>query len=103
MKVRDKEPARLAYRVKRQRRQVELSGALPCFAFFIQELLLQGGDTDMRGIELAAQELGVFEGTCGLGSQRFQCGDLLTEVVDFEGPAGLVCLFAVFGELGTLT
>ena len=79
------------------------SCALPCWVLFIQKFLLQGGDAYVRGIELAAQELGVFEGACGLGSQRFQCGDLLTEVVDFEGPAGLVCLLAVFGELGTLT
>ena len=75
---------------------------VPCSAFFVQELLFQSGDADVGSIQLAAQELGVLECTRGLGGKGLQSGDSLTELVDFHGPAGLVGLLAVLGELGAL-
>ena len=56
----------------------------------------------MGGIQLAAQELCAFERARGLGGERFQDGDALAELIDFEGPASLVDLLTVFGELGAL-
>jgi hypothetical protein len=78
----------------------ELSGALPCPAFLLQQLLFQRGDADMCGVQLASQELGIFECAGGLRGKGLESGDSLTELIDFHGPAGLMCLLAVFGELG---
>ena len=64
--------------------------------------MFEGCDSNMGGIQLAAQELGGFERARGLGGERFQDGDALAELIDFEGPASLVHLFAVFSELGAL-
>ena len=48
---------------------------------------------------MAPQQLGVVEGGLGLKCERLEGGDLLAEVVDFGGPAGLVNLLAIVGEL----
>ena len=56
----------------------------------------------MGGIQLAAKEFCAFERARGLGGERFQDRDFLAQLIDFEGPASLVYLLSMFGELGAL-
>ena len=62
-------------------------------------MLLQERDAHVRGVKLAAQELGVVDGCPGVEREGFELGEFLTQAVDFHGPAGLVCLFAVLREV----
>ena len=73
--------------------------AFPFCAQLLHDLFFECCDAHVGGVELAAQQLGVVEGGLGLECERLECGDLLAEVVDFGGPAGLVNLFAVVSEL----
>ena len=65
----------------------------------LQELLLQERDAHVRGVKLTAQELGVIESCFGVEREGLELRELLTQAVDFQGPAGLVCLFAVLREV----
>jgi hypothetical protein len=53
----------------------------------------------MRCVKLMAQEFSRIESGFGLEGKRFHRGDLLAEAVDLHGPAGLVSLLTVVGEL----
>jgi hypothetical protein len=65
--------------------------------------LFEGRDPNMCGIQLATQELGALERARGLGGEGFQSSDSLAELIDFLGPASLVHLLSMFGELGAST
>jgi hypothetical protein len=52
------------------RRRLGRQGALPSSVFGIEELFLESGDPNVRGIQLAPQEFGVLECAGGLGGQR---------------------------------
>lgn len=56
----------------------------------------------MRGVQLAAEELCIFERTRGLDGKGFQNRDSLTQLIDFLSPACLVDLLTMFGELGAV-
>jgi hypothetical protein len=54
------------------------------------------------GVQLAAQDLCALERARGLDGSGFQDSDSLAELIDFQSPASLVNLLAMFGKLGAL-